>query len=119
MSEILSISTEEAQMLCRKVLLTTGLTKSAAEKITNILLQNEFDGYPSHGIMRVHDYVMDIRDGKVYPHSTINIQKENDYFTTITADKNLGIYVLSTLEDLLKNDTFGNIHFVAIKNSHH
>jgi hydroxycarboxylate dehydrogenase B len=55
----------EASRLGVEALAACGASRAVAARIVDTLIDNETDGYASHGLMRIADYVADLRAGRL------------------------------------------------------
>lgn len=57
------IALQALRELCMRALIAAGIPTQTAVQVMDELLENECCGYPSHGILRLPDYLADLRSG--------------------------------------------------------
>lgn len=119
MSPLLDINTELLEKTSVAAFTTAGVPQYLAKSIVSILLQNDFDGYTSHGIMRLVDYINDIKSGIIDPNKSPLLEKKSSFFSVIDGQNCLGICVIEIMRELAISQSIGDIHFVSISNAHH
>ncbi|MDA1303630.1 MAG: Ldh family oxidoreductase [Nitrospirae bacterium] len=114
-----TIPIPEIQKTCQSILLNLTTPRTIATRVVQSLLDNEFNGYPSHGILRMVEIVSQIRGKTLHPrnrpsltrHSQISRIIDGRYgFGTLSAEK-----VSSALIQVLAEES---IAVIGLKNSH-
>jgi ureidoglycolate dehydrogenase (NAD+) len=96
-----------------------GVPHADAETTTDVIMQAERFGIPSHGLVRLPHYVRRIREGSINPQPQISVTKEGQCTALVDGDNGLG-HVVSTFAmrkaiELAK----GGSGFVAARRSSH
>ena len=116
----MKIKTQILMEACLNVLRKFGVPFPIAEKVVQDLINNDNQGYSSHGILRIPEYVEAIKQKNLIPNNKPQSQKISDYSTAIDGKKAFGALakeqVISVLISHLKNQGFG---FVSLVNSGH
>ncbi len=61
------ISIGELRSLCVSTLTNFDVNFDIASKVVNSLIQYEYSGYQSHGLLRLPDYIYDIQQKRLLP----------------------------------------------------
>jgi LDH2 family malate/lactate/ureidoglycolate dehydrogenase len=114
------IKEEEIKHVCIHLLRKRGTSLFVAKKVVEDLVTNERQGYSSHGILRIPEYVQAIDQKNIIPKNTPKIQHIYENSTVIDGKKSFGCLakekVISALFLHLEQQGFG---FVSLINSGH
>lgn len=119
MSTLLNLPVEQVLDQLRRVFEKSGITPQDAAAMADILLENEQEGYPSHGIMRASDYLNDIEKGSLDISSLPIVHRKSPLYTIVEGNAALGSKVIEALKNIIKDEQEQPVRFVAIKNAHH
>lgn len=106
--------------ICSEILKKHKTSPLIAKKVIEDLLNNDYQGYSSHGILRILEYVQAIKDKNILPNNKPRATQLTAYTTLIDGQKAFGCItkdkVVATLISHLKTEGFG---FVSVINSGH
>jgi len=83
---MVTIDTETLRAFCRQIFISAGASGDEAEIVADSLITSNLLGHDSHGIIRVMQYVRDMREGRIVPGAELGVLKETD--TTLLLDGN-------------------------------
>lgn len=83
---MVTINTETLRTFCRQIFVSAGASGDEAEIVADSLITSNLLGHDSHGIIRVMQYVRDMREGRIVPGAELGVLKETD--TTLLLDGN-------------------------------
>jgi LDH2 family malate/lactate/ureidoglycolate dehydrogenase len=116
----MSMTLGEIHQLGSELLKNRGTPQAVASQVVDELLMNEINGYRSHGLLRLIEYVELIEQGHICSDSQPLVYKTNAFLSDINAQKSFGVLsaqvVSEALIDHLKHTQFG---FVKLINSGH
>lgn len=121
MPKILSIPAGQVFELVRGLFESAGVAPDSAAGWAGVLVENEQEGYSSHGIIRVQGYLNDIKLGIVTADARPLVHNISALYTLVEGNKAVSIEVLTALRNLagtISHDALP-VHFVAVKNAHH
>jgi len=110
---------EDLRQSCIAAFMKEGVDQQSATGLTTMLIDNELDGYSSHGVMRVPDYIQNIKQGVVDNNAKPLVRSVNQFSTEITGNKSLNIKVMNAAETVVQGIKETPLHFITIKNAHH
>ena len=116
----MKVKIEEIQKLCTDIFNSAGVNNKLSQLVTNNLIDSEIQGYSSHGIIRVKEYITYIKKGYILPKNKPTIHFHSKHISMIQGNKSFGVLVnkkvTNCLLKILKTDKFG---FVTFSNSGH
>ena len=59
------VNTEKLKTICINILKSIGVSSQISRLITDDLIDNDIQGYSSHGVIRMKEYVSHIKQGDV------------------------------------------------------
>ena len=77
----------------RDVFMCLGYTSADAEEAAGVLLLADLRGIPSHGLIRLENYVRLTEEGRIDPKAEMKIMAERSAVVRIDANKGLGVLV--------------------------
>lgn len=102
-------------LLCR-----CGVSASDAAVVSGVLISAELRGIPSHGLLRLHDYISMLRKGRIKPDARPRILHEGPSTVTLDGDNGLGPVVANHAMKLAINKASkAGTGWVAVQNSNH
>lgn len=97
-----------------------GFTDQNAHLIADVLIAAEIRGIPSHGILRIPEYITLIEKSRINVHAHFAIVHETPSTAMIDADKALGMLVGKyAMETAIHKAAIAGTGWVAVKNSNH
>jgi LDH2 family malate/lactate/ureidoglycolate dehydrogenase len=118
---LLTLSCAEATRLGTGALVNHGVVSATAENMVAALIANDLEGYPSHGLLRIPDYVEDIRSGRLVAQAVPAISiTPNAPICHIDARHAPAVTLIETIKRQLTSlvATFG-IGAIGLRNAHH
>ena len=116
----MKIQTDDIKNVCIEVLKKRGTPLFVAKKVVEDLLENEHQGYSSHGIIRIPEYVQAIDQKNIIPRNKPEILNVSENATLIHGKRSFGCLckekVISVLSSHFEKQGFG---FVSLINSGH
>ncbi|UJP40680.1 Ldh family oxidoreductase [Cellulomonas palmilytica] len=95
-----------------------GLTAQDAATVAAALVHSEREGYPSHGVLRVPEYVTKLRSGLINPRGRPRTTAWGEGRYTIDGDRAMGAVVVRHLaDDVLARDE--SVQWIAVRRSGH
>lgn len=114
------VETEKLKNICINILRSTGVSNQLSRLVTDDLIDNDIQGYSSHGVMRIKEYISYIKQGDVLSQNKPIAASISNIVSKIDGNKSFGILVkkevTSHLLDKLEKNKFG---FVVFSNSGH
>ena len=103
------------------ILAGSGVQADDAGRIVDILLDNDEDGYGSHGVMRLMEYVADIETGRVNAKARPIVSRRTPLFIDVEGNGSLGLRTIDAVVTALDDQpaTEPLVRFIAIRNAHH
>ena len=97
-----------------------GVSQADASIVADVLISAELRGIPSHGLLRLHDYITMLRINRINPKAQPAIIHEGPSTITLDGDNGLGPVVANYAMQLAigKASTTGT-GWVAVRNSNH
>ena len=97
-----------------------GCSKDDADTITDILLKAELRNIPSHGVLRIKDYHLLWKEGRINPSPNIRIVHETPSTAVVDADNAFGmIGAKLSMEIAIEKAAHAGSGWVATRNSNH
>ncbi len=87
----LLVSYKDLSDLGCKILKKQGTPLEIAQQVVTGILSNEINGYESHGLLRLLEYVSLINNGHIIPLNHPQLSKKNKYVTEVNGQKCFGI----------------------------
>lgn len=101
-------------------LIRAGAPAQTATRVMDELLENERTGYPSHGVLRLPDYIADIQSGTLAPAATPLTTLAAPNIAIIDGHRAFGALVRRELTlTLQKLATEHGVAIVCLRNAHH
>ncbi len=98
----------------------SGMSREDAKITTDVLIESDKRGIPSHGVARLKRYTDGIRDGIMIPDAKHEIIKETPNTLVITGNDGLGQPVsYKTMKLVIKKAKKNSVAFAAVRNSNH
>lgn len=114
------VETEKLKNICINILRSIGVSNQLSRLVTSDLIDNDIQGYSSHGVMRIKEYISHIKQGDVLSENKPIAASISNIVSKIDGNKSFGILVkkavTSHLLDKLEKNKFG---FVVFANSGH
>ncbi|MFN8006380.1 MAG: Ldh family oxidoreductase [Terriglobia bacterium] len=90
MAESLTFVAKDLKNFAERVFVGCGAPRDEAEMIAGHLVQANLMGYDSHGIIRVRQYVDEVKSGRIIPGAPINIKQETGTTAIVDCGWNFG-----------------------------
>lgn len=98
----------------------TGCSKSDATTVADVLLAAELRGIPSHGLLRIPDYLQLWEAGRINTLPKIKVTHETPSTAVVDGDKALGMVAAKkAMEIAISKANVAGTGWVAVKNSNH
>ncbi|WP_281886261.1 Ldh family oxidoreductase [Paenibacillus sp. YYML68] len=108
------------QQVLREILQTFGATPNIAEQVSLSLLRSEFDGYPSHGLIRLPDYINAVRNKEIDPTIIPTSQRLHDYSSIVNGQRGFGTLAATKVaEEIIELLKDSHVAIVSLINSNH
>ncbi|MBP6104624.1 MAG: Ldh family oxidoreductase [Gammaproteobacteria bacterium] len=106
--------------LACELLKQRGTAQAVASQVVDELVMNEMNGYRSHGLLRLLEYVQLLEQGHIISDSQPLVHKKNEFLTDIHGKKCFGVLSAQAISEALiqhlRHTQFG---FVKLINSGH
>lgn len=116
----MKIQTEVLENVCIEVLRKRETSLGVAKKVVGDLLDNEYQRYSSHGVIRIPEYVQAIEQKKIVPRNKPEILNVSENATIIDGKRSFGCLskekIIAVLSSHFEKQGFG---FVSLINSGH
>lgn len=86
---------------------------SIANCVVNALIQNEIRGYPSHGLLRLPDYIQEIRNGTLFPDALPTAERISTSAWKLNGNRGFGYLAAIKIGEILAQEVQSQ-HIVAI-----
>jgi len=107
---------EFAQNLFSKI----GCSSTNAAIIADVLIRAELRGIPSHGLLRIPDYIMLYETGRINPAPRVNIVHETPSTAVVDGDKAFGmIAAKKSMQIAIEKASSVGTGWVSTRNSNH
>ena len=114
------VKVEEIRNICISIFNSIGVDEKLSELIVDDLIDNDIQGYSSHGVMRVKEYVNYIKQGYILSESKPTINLISNTTSMIDGNKSFGVLVVKkVVEHLLQKLKTNKFGFVTFANSGH
>ena len=90
MSETLRVDANQLKEFTRQVFVASGSPADEAGLVSGHLVQANLMGYDSHGVIRVCQYVADVRNGRVVPGAPVTLHHQTDTTAIVDCGWNFG-----------------------------
>jgi LDH2 family malate/lactate/ureidoglycolate dehydrogenase len=80
----------EIEAICVRVLEQRGVSFDTASKVASALIENEHTGYPSHGLLRLPEYVEELRRGAIQADARPTIEARGPYACVVDGHRSFG-----------------------------
>lgn len=98
----------------------SGMDREDARITTDVLIESDKRGIPSHGVARLKRYIDGIRSGIMIPDADYEIVKETPNTLVITGNDGLGQPVsYKAMKLVIKKAKKNRVAFAAVRNSNH
>jgi LDH2 family malate/lactate/ureidoglycolate dehydrogenase len=98
------------------ILRRTGTTRAVAEKVMKSILRNELEGYASHGLLRLKDYLQAIDAGELQVNSRPTLRQITSQVKEVNGCRGWGVLsveaVVKAMQSLLRTQAVGIITMV-------
>lgn len=114
------IEIKKIRNICISIFSSVGVSYELSQLVVNDLIDNDIQGYSSHGIMRVREYVDYIKQGYILPKSKPTVKLNSTSTSMIDGNKSFGVLVAKEVADhLLKKLETNKFGFATFANSGH
>ena len=114
------VKAEEIRNICINIFNLVGVDNKLSKLIVDDLIDNDIQGYSSHGVMRVKEYVNYIKQGYILSESKPTINLISNTTSMIDGNKSFGVLVVKkVVEHLLQKLKTNKFGFVTFANSGH
>ena len=114
------VKVEEIRNICIGIFNSIGVDDKLSELIVDDLIDNDIQGYSSHGVIRVKEYVTHIKQGYIFSESKPTINLISKTTSMIDGNKSFGVLVVKkVVEHLLQKLKTNKFGFVTFANSGH
>lgn len=97
-----------------------GVSQADASIVSDVLISAELRGIPSHGLLRLYDYITMLRKGRIKPDARPMVIHEGISTVTLDGDNGLGPVVANHAMQLAINKASkAGTGWVAVQNSNH
>lgn len=114
------IKIEKIEKFILELFQKIGCSEADSKTVSKVLLKAELRGIPSHGLLRIIDYVSLLEKGRINVSPKIKIERETLSTAVVNGDKALGMiagtYAMNLAIEKAKNSGTG---WVACSNSNH
>lgn len=118
--ELIQLPINLVQATSDRILQQWGTPPEIATQVTEALISSELEGYASHGLLRLPEYVGAIGEGTLKPKTSPSVQHHSNFSRTVDGERGFGILaanrVQEELSDLLAKE---EIATVGLRNSNH
>ena len=90
MSELLRVDANRLKRFTQSVFVAAGSPTDEAALISGHLVQANLMGYDSHGVIRICQYVADVKKGRTAPGAPITLKNETDTTAIVDCGWNFG-----------------------------
>jgi len=97
----MDVPLRRAKVLGRTILTNLGAVGSDANKAVQILIDNELEGYTSHGLLRLVDYARQIRAGTMRPQARPTVRQCSPSSWLVDGQRGFGHLAALTVVDTL------------------
>jgi len=97
-----------------------GVSQAASCVVADVLIAAELRGIPSHGLLRLHDYISMLRNGRIKPDAQPSVIHKGPSTVTLDGDNGLGPVVSRHAMQLaIEKAEKAGTGWVAVQNSNH
>ncbi|NMD00197.1 MAG: Ldh family oxidoreductase, partial [Bacteroidales bacterium] len=115
-----AISYTKLHQYTRELFTTIGCTSYDAEIVADVLMEAELRGIPSHGLMRVKDYISLWEAGRINLKPTVKIIHKTPTTYTLDADNGFGmIAAKKAMELVIEKAKAVGTSWASVINSNH
>jgi LDH2 family malate/lactate/ureidoglycolate dehydrogenase len=109
-----------AERACRAALEGAGASDRVARRVARTLVRNEQRGLASHGLLRLDDYVAEIRSGAIKVDATPSVSAPSATVRVVDGERAFGVLAADTVADAIC-DVLGEheLAAVALVNANH
>ena len=119
-AERIAIAPQDAVELAARLFSETGLDETMAQEVAEHLVEADLCGIESHGIVRVLQYVKELRSGRINPHAKIAISHPSPTIIEVDAQGGIGIPAMRvTVEEAAKVAKDTGIAVAALRGAGH
>lgn len=112
--------TEEIQTLLESIFKKYGASQMISEKMAKKLVENEIDGYPSHGIRRIFSYIEDIKNQRLRVNAVPSVKKVTESIIQIDGAYSFGVFVIECIvQEILNSSKKNAVSIISVNNAHH
>ena len=87
------LTADQLQDICTRILDAAGSPHAESEAVCEVLVRANLFGHDSHGVMRIPQYVGQIRSGAIRPGTPIEIESETPASAVIQAHQGWGMVI--------------------------
>lgn len=114
------VNVEKIRNICISIFTTIGVSDKLSQLVVDDLIDNNIQGYSSHGVMRVKEYVTHIKQGYIISKNCPKANLISDSVSMIEGNKSFGVLVVKEVVDhLLQKLEINKFGFVTFANSGH
>ncbi len=111
---------EQLRTLVEAIFVAAGCSPAESTRIAEHLLAADLAGHPSHGVVRVRNYVLWLRAGAVHPDQEVEIVSENDALVVVDGHYGFGQTVGEQAVAIgVAKAAANGVSVVALRNSGH
>lgn len=120
MAALKRFTKESLQILLNDIYQKYGFSKADSQQITEILLQADMAGIPSHGVQRLNYYDGKIKSGQIKVDNQAEVIKETSISAVLDGHSAMGHLVGKVAMDLaIQKAQLSGIGIVTVRNSNH
>ena len=120
MSEALRVDATQLKEFTERVFVASGSPADEAGLVSGHLVQANLMGYDSHGVIRVCQYVADVRNGRIVPGAPVTLNHQTDTTAIVDCGWNFGqVGGYRALQCAMEKARSHNISIVVTKRCGH
>ncbi|MDE0184223.1 MAG: Ldh family oxidoreductase [Candidatus Poribacteria bacterium] len=113
-------SASQLQQISTKILDAAGSPHEESVIVSRALVRSNLMGHDSHGVLRIAQYVGDIRNGEILPGAPIEIEREMDASAVINGNSGWGMVIAQKAMQLaIDKARRCSIGTAVVRGSHH
>jgi LDH2 family malate/lactate/ureidoglycolate dehydrogenase len=119
-NHLITLPLDEVRHLGCQVLKKNGTAPKIAGQVIDDLINNEIEGYGSHGLLRLIEYVELLRSQHIIPRNRPRVRKKGQFASEVDGQKCFGVLsVQAVSKTLIKHLTSHHFGMVTLINSGH
>lgn len=117
---LISISAGEIRRIGHAALARHTSNPETRTRVLESLLQNQIAGYPSHGLLRLPEYLEELRLGRINPNATPQVTRRSASGFEVDGQRSFGVLAADAVSNtLLQQLADTPLVAVSLINSHH